>query len=262
MEHPKKYFIEKKQLYVRVLNKKISVNYDSILGISRLSEDLKCNDDFLLLDIKVQEFILVGLTQYLFINKYLKIESTKAYLMADKIALEYALKNYPDVPKSYWVKAMNFLVKRNLDILNFKRMAALINELKLSVKFEQELNTIKNNIKKEEELKETPAQSEGLKYLLDRSLINTKKVNKSFPLGNKNKYLAGGESEVVEYKHGKNNSIKITTTNVPVVNKKKNNKNAKRKPELSKQSKIKPLSGGVYNKLGKKSLKNGTRGSK
>jgi hypothetical protein len=260
MEKEKKYSVENKVIHLKVLRKKIAVDYHTILGIGHDTERLRCNDNFLLLDSKIQEMAIVQITQYLFMLKDLKMDSLSAFKRSDSIAIEYALKNYPDVPKIFWVKSFDNMFKNNLCSLNLERLSNVISELKLqsdtitSNHLKEFKEKVKNKNTEEVDSVLKYAQNEGSDKL-EKALKSAKKISKAYPLttGQKLNGLNPNRSkdwdilaanfkgsktyktnfsvdktaekvrselkkrgitppiERVEYKHGKNNSIKITT---------------------------------------------------
>jgi hypothetical protein len=110
---------------IKVLGETVTILPNiTILRIGHDSKQLSGNNKFLLLEKKVQEF-MVTLTKEL-LNNMDKGESR--YFLADKKAFEFAIAKYPKVPKMFWFFAFITLISENYSELNSKRTKRLLNK--------------------------------------------------------------------------------------------------------------------------------------
>ncbi len=110
---------------IKVLGETITILPNiTILRIGHDSKQLSGNNKFLLLEKKVQEF-MVTLTKELPNNMD---KGENRYFLADKKAFEFAIAKYPKVPKMFWFFAFITLISENYSELNSKRTKRLLNK--------------------------------------------------------------------------------------------------------------------------------------
>ena len=110
---------------IKVLGETVTILPNiTILRIGHDSKQLSGNNKFLLLEKKVQEF-MVTLTKEL-PNNMDKGEGR--YFLADKKAFEFAIAKYPKVPKMFWFFAFITLISENYSELNSKGTKRLLNK--------------------------------------------------------------------------------------------------------------------------------------
>lgn len=113
------------EFQIKVLGETITILPNiTILRIGHDSKQLSGNNKFLLLEKKVQEF-MVTLTKELLKN----IEKGEnRYFLADKKAFEFAIAKYPKVPKMFWFFAFITLLTESYSELNSKRTKRILNK--------------------------------------------------------------------------------------------------------------------------------------
>lgn len=110
---------------IKVLGENVTILPNiTILRIGHESKKLSGNNNFLLLEKKVQEF-MVTLTKELLNNND---KGQKRYFMADEKGFEFAFAKYPKVPKVYWFFAFVTLISENVIELNEKRIKNILNK--------------------------------------------------------------------------------------------------------------------------------------
>ncbi len=113
------------EFQIKVLGETITILPNiTILRIGHDSKQLSGNNKFLLLEKKVQEF-MVTLTKELLKN----IEKGEnRYFLADKKAFEFAFAKYPKVPKMFWFFAFITLIGESYSESNSKRTKRILNK--------------------------------------------------------------------------------------------------------------------------------------
>lgn len=118
----------------RVLGHKIYVSdIPTIFRVSHSTGILECNDRFVILDKKIQEFFVVQMLDIFKNQKKARgsqAEYNKMYMNADKKALMYVTKQYPSVPKTYWLFAIQNILSYNMIPMNRLRIENAISVLK------------------------------------------------------------------------------------------------------------------------------------
>lgn len=113
------------EFQIKVLGETITIIPNiTILRIGNDSKQISGNNKFLLLEKKVQEF-MVTLTKEL-PNNMNKGEGR--YFLADKKAFEFAIAKYPKVPKMFWFFAFITLLTDSPSELNSKRVNRILNK--------------------------------------------------------------------------------------------------------------------------------------
>ncbi len=116
--------------FINVLGEKILISRHTptILRIGHTSKRIEGTPMFMLLDKKVQEFMVV-LTKDL-----LKGKGDARYFRADKQAFDFITARYPKVKKSFWFFAFGVLIGNVASELNMKRTRKLSEAVLLTIK--------------------------------------------------------------------------------------------------------------------------------
>jgi hypothetical protein len=110
---------------IKVLGETVTILPNiTILRIGHDSKQLSGNNTFLLLEKKVQEF-MVTLTKELLNNAD---KGQNRYFIADEKAFEFAFAKYPKVPKMFWFFVFITLLTENVSELNSKRVNRILNK--------------------------------------------------------------------------------------------------------------------------------------
>lgn len=110
---------------IKVLGETITILPNiTILRIGHESKQISGNNTFLLLEKKVQEF-MVTLTKELLKNID---KGENRYFVADKKAFEFAFAKYPKVPKMFWFFSFITLLSESQSELNSKRVNRILNK--------------------------------------------------------------------------------------------------------------------------------------
>lgn len=113
------------EFQIKVLGETITILPNiTILRIGNDSKQISGNNKFLLLEKKVQEF-MVTLTKELPNNMD---KGENRYFLADKKAFEFAIAKYPKVPKMFWFFAFITLLTDAPSELNSKRVNRILNK--------------------------------------------------------------------------------------------------------------------------------------
>lgn len=140
VDHPKRLSIKKqKALYddlaktsiniIEVLGKSVHIKLnETILRVGHKTGIFEANPSFQFIDKKVQEFMVkvcIGL-----LNRRRK-PGDNLYFKADKDAIKFVLKKYPETPKKYWSECFLFyLSKAPNDKLNRERVSKVYDLIK------------------------------------------------------------------------------------------------------------------------------------
>jgi hypothetical protein len=110
---------------IKVLGETVTILPNiTIIRIGNDSKKINANNTFLLLEKKVQEF-MVTLVKELPNNMD---KGENRYFLADKKAFEFAFTKYPKVPKMFWFFSFITLLFESPSALNSKRVNRILNK--------------------------------------------------------------------------------------------------------------------------------------